>query len=148
MTTKTKTDFRDMLTLCLAASNAAFATWPPGNIVHVRVVEHSNFRAHRMKSCRCLFSVLLNVLKNVINLKFPPQPHQKYNTTQYMKNLAFDIAHSDKRWLYYQFSLYLTCTFYLQKVGIMYFWGLGVKVDPFTPKFKKNIIPAFLKRNV
>ena len=87
-------------------------------------------------------------LPRVINFKFPLQPHQKYNITQYGE-LGFS-------WLpqmtddHTTTSRQLTCTFLFKKVGRLCFLSLGVKglthecncvtrrmpnsiVNPFTP---------------
>ena len=64
-------------------------------------------------------------LPRVINLKFPLQPHQKYNITQYGE-LGFSKLTQMKD-DYTTNSHYLIYTFSVQKVGRMYFSNLGVE---------------------
>ena len=58
----------------------------------------------RSATCHGNFIAFLRV----INVKFPLQPHQKYNVKHYEDWLF--IPYSDERWLYYQFSLPVTHT--------------------------------------
>ena len=90
----------------------------------------------------------------MINIKFPLQPHLKYDITQY-EELVFSLLTQMKD-DYANSSHYLTYKFLLKRLRRMYFMNLGVKglkhfttllgakaFNLFSPKFKKYILPTF-----
>ena len=86
----------------------------------------------------CTSSTLF--LPNVINVKIPLQPHQKYYITQF-EELGFP-------WLTQvndctTNSLYLTYTFLFGKVGRIYFLNLGVKGWKHDSKRRRRLFRIF-----